>query len=80
MFCVRDNGCGISSAVLPRIFEGRLTANYGSAGDSKRNMGIGLSVCHTIVRAHGGLMEANNDETGGAVFRIVLPLEETLYE
>lgn len=76
VFTVRDNGCGISSTVLPRIFEGRLSSNYGSAGDSKRNMGIGLSVCHTIVQAHGGCMEARNGEENGAEFRIVLPLEE----
>jgi len=77
MFTVRDNGCGIDSAVLPLIFSGRLTANYGSAGDSKRNMGIGLSVCHTIIQAHNGVMEAGNLEDGGAEFRFALPLEET---
>jgi two-component system sensor histidine kinase KdpD len=39
-------------------------------------MGIGLSVCSTIIRAHGGVLTAANAENGGAVFRFTLPLEE----
>ena len=42
----------------------------------KKNMGIGLSVCYTIVKAHGGTMTAENLESGGACFRFYLPLEE----
>ena len=79
VFSVRDNGCGIDSTVLPRIFEGKLSSNYGRSGDSKRNMGIGLSVCYTIIRAHGGVMEAYNTEEG-AVFRFALPMEEEINE
>ena len=42
-------------------------------------MGIGLSVCVTIVKAHGGVVRARNSETGGAVFTFTLPLmEETV--
>ena len=41
--------------------------------DGKRNMGLGLSVCLAIVRAHGGTMEARNLETG-AEFTFCLPL------
>lgn len=78
VFTVKDNGCGIDSQVLPRIFTGRLSANCGRDGDSKRNMGIGLSVCDTIIRAHNGSMEARNAAEGGAMFRVVLPLEEAL--
>ena len=44
--------------------------------DMKKNMGIGLSVCYTIVKAHGGTMTAENQETGGACFRFYLPMEE----
>lgn len=76
VFTVQDNGSGIDPAVLPQIFSGHLSSNYGRAGDSKRNMGIGLSVCNTIVRAHNGTMEAKNVKEGGAMFRVVLPLEE----
>ena len=48
--------------------------NETAAGDMKRNMGIGLSVCTTIVHAHGGTIEAHNREQG-AVFTFTLPLE-----
>ena len=79
VFTVRDNGCGIAPGLLPGIFDGK-AASAGSSGDSKRNMGIGLSVCNTIIKAHGGTMKAENGETGGAVFRFTLPLEEEAYE
>jgi two-component system sensor histidine kinase KdpD len=38
-------------------------------------MGIGLSICQSIIKAHGGKMEAENQPVGGAVFRFTLPLE-----
>lgn len=75
VFCVRDNGCGIDPAALPGIFEGKVSG-AGSRGDSKRNMGIGLSVCYTIIKAHGGTMQAENVKSGGAAFRFTLPMEE----
>ena len=43
-------------------------------------MGIGLSVCNTIIKAHGGSMRAENAKEGGAVFHFNLPLEEEMYE
>lgn len=79
VFSVCDNGCGIDPQSLPHIFDGKASSANGN-GDSKRNMGIGLSVCHTIIRAHGGTMEAENRKEGGAVFRFTLPLEEDVYE
>ena len=79
VFCVRDNGCGIAMSLLPGIFDGK-TLSAGSRGDRKRNMGIGLSVCKTIIHAHGGILEAENAKGGGAVFRFSLPLEEETNE
>lgn len=74
-FSVRDNGCGLAASALPRLFDGMKSA-AGAQGDRKRNMGIGLSVCQTIIKAHGGSIEAENAPDGGAVFRFRLPLEE----
>lgn len=72
-FAVRDFGRGIDEADLPRLFEG-----LGRRGaDSRRGMGIGLSACQAIVRAHGGELEARNAPDGGAVFSFALPLRET---
>ena len=39
-------------------------------------MGIGLSVCRTIVVAHSGSITASNQKNGGALFRIALPMEK----
>lgn len=50
------------------------------SGDSTRGMGIGLSVCQSIIKAHGGFFAAGNDPEGGAVFRFGLPMEEKAYE
>ena len=72
-FSVRDYGGGIPAKVLPTLFDGGLKHSETSAGDGKRNMGLGLSVCLAIVRAHGGTMEANN-LSEGAEFSFRLPL------
>jgi two-component system sensor histidine kinase KdpD len=74
-FSVRDNGCGIPEKELPSLFNGALRHNDSSTGDGKRDMGLGLSVCLALVRAHGGAMEARNLETG-AEFLFRLPLKE----
>lgn len=72
---VKDNGCGIRKDILPRIFSGTLgSSQHGT--DQKRNMGIGLSVCYSIISAHGGEMTAKNDPSGGAVFTFTLPEKE----
>ena len=72
-FSVRDNGGGIPAKVLPTLFDGGLKHSETSSGDGKRNMGLGLSVCLAIVRAHGGTMEANN-LSAGAELSFLLPL------
>ena len=74
-FFVRDNGCGIPTHVLPTLFDGTLKHSETSGGDGKRNMGLGLSVCLAIVRAHGGTMDAQNLDAG-AEFTFCLPLSE----
>ena len=75
-FFVQDNGGGIPRHVLPTLFDGTLKHNETSSGDGKRNMGLGLSVCLAIVRAHGGTMDARNLDAG-AEFTFCLPLSET---
>lgn len=70
---VEDNGAGIKESALPKIFDGSMQSEDGTESDSKRNMGIGLSVCKTIVKAHKGNMKAENKEEGGARFTFWLP-------
>ena len=76
VFTVRDNGLGIPEEILPDIFSPALPSKL-HAGDDRRNMGIGLSVCSSIVKAHGGSMSACNVREGGAMFRFTLPMEES---
>ena len=72
-FYVRDNGQGIPPQKLHTLFSGALRCEDSTPGDGKRNMGLGLSVCMAIIRAHGGTLEAKNLESG-AEFSFCLPL------
>lgn len=71
---VADNGCGIPKEKLHTLFKGFCPATQ--HGDIQRNMGIGLSVCRTVVEAHGGRIWAENQRDGGAIFTVELPLKE----
>ena len=75
IFEIIDNGCGIDSKRLETIFTGCYTSKVEVADGQKRNAGIGLSVCATIVKAHGGSIKAENIKNGGAVFRFILDTE-----
>jgi len=75
-FSVSDNGCGIPEERLSNLFDGSLTSGGRGSSDIKKNMGIGLSVCRTIINAHGGTLTAENNESGGATFRFCLPMGE----
>ena len=63
----------IPEEILPTLFDGNTKHNSSPTGDGKRNMGLGLSVCKAIVRAHGGTMSAHNLPEG-AEFTFQLPL------
>ena len=76
IFEVADNGCGISEERLPKIFSGYLDRGSVPTDGTRNNMGIGLSVCSTIIKAHGGEIYAKNRKEGGAVFGFSLNLEE----
>ena len=80
VFEVADNGCGIQKELLPHLFDGYLTRDQEEISDQRRNMGIGLSVCMSIVQAHGGTMRARNRKKVGALLQFTLPLEENSHE
>lgn len=79
IFRVSDNGAGIAKDVLPNIFTTYIKSTE-DASDDHKNMGIGLSVCMSIIKAHGGSMTARNLPEGGACFEFNLPFESEEYQ
>jgi signal transduction histidine kinase len=67
---VSDSGHGIEPTDLPRVFDSFFTTK-------KDGMGLGLSLCRSIVRTHGGRIWAQNNPNGGATVRFTLPLVPT---
>lgn len=76
IFEVIDHGKGIVDEDFPYLFISYVP-NGTKSSDSSRGMGIGLSICMTIIKAHNGTMEAANRKEGGAVFKFTLPLERS---
>ena len=66
VFEVEDTGGGIAPEIIHRLFEPFVTTKTGG-------MGIGLSICRTIIRDHSGTIQAANLPTGGTLFRLTLP-------
>ncbi len=77
VFEIMDDGCGIKPELIGGIFKGYYNVEGDSADSKKHNAGIGLSVCATIIKAHGGNINAENRKGGGALFRFTLLTEET---
>ncbi|MBR5617481.1 MAG: PAS domain-containing sensor histidine kinase [Oscillospiraceae bacterium] len=75
VFYVEDDGCGIPPDRMDYLFTGLLDSEA-PVDSTRNNMGIGLSVCRTIIKAHGGELKAANRPGGGAAFSFALELEE----
>ena len=72
---VVDNGRGIPPSLLPHLFDYSIRHASTPTGDGKRNMGLGLSVCSAVVKAHGGRLTARNHKDG-AEFIFCLPVSK----
>lgn len=75
VFYVEDDGCGIPPDRMNYLFTGLLDSEA-PVDSTRNNMGIGLSVCRTIIKAHGSELKAANRPGGGAAFSFALELEE----
>lgn len=75
VFEVADNGCGIPKERLRTLFTGTLPSENG-ADSGKHGMGIGLSVCAAIIKAHGGEIKAESKPGEGTTIRFWLETEE----
>ena len=80
IFEITDDGCGILPEKLDNIFTGYNDKFESTSDTQTRNAGIGLSVCATIIKAHGGDITAENAKGGGAIFRFSLTTEEVSNE
>jgi two-component system sensor kinase FixL len=68
MVAVADTGSGIAPEIEAQLFQPFVSTK-------REGMGIGLSVCRTIVEAHGGRLWAEPNPAGGSVFRFTLPMD-----
>ena len=66
LVAVRDSGPGLAPAALERLFEAFYTTK-------PSGLGMGLSICRSIVEAHGGRLWASAIEPRGAIFRFTVP-------
>lgn len=69
---VSDNGPGIPDEQKPRIFD-MFYSGANKVVDSRRSLGLGLSLCKSIVTAHGGTISVSDNQPNGTVFTFTLP-------
>ena len=77
VFEVWDDGCGIEKERMKGLFQDYFSVKDAPVDNQKRSMGIGLAVCASIIKAHGGVITAENRKEGGCCIRFALGLEET---
>lgn len=72
---VKDNGPGIPDSQKTHVFD-MFYSGANRVADSKRSLGLGLSLCKSIVTAHGGTIQVTDNEPSGSVFTFTLPAGE----
>ena len=73
--CVSDNGPGIPDELKKRVFEMFFTGGN-PIGDSRRSLGLGLTLCQAIIHAHNGEMTLKENSPHGCIFSFTVPLSE----
>ena len=73
MIAVEDDGAGFPPELLPQLFDRKLLPQPRSCADGRRGLGLGLTLCSAIIKAHGGRMTAENRPEGGARVCLWLP-------
>lgn len=75
IFEVSDNGPGISQNDLPHVFE-RFYSRHNKNSGARRGMGLGLSLCKSIVEAHDGEISVTNHSPHGTIACFYMPIKE----
>ena len=73
---VEDDGAGFDSQTLAHLFDRTALPHPKPCADGRRGLGLGLTVCYAIVKAHSGEMTAENRPEGGARVSLWLPAEK----
>jgi signal transduction histidine kinase len=68
LVAVQDSGPGLAPAALERLFEAFYTTK-------PNGLGLGLSICRSIIEAHGGRLWASANAPRGAIFHFTLPVQ-----
>ncbi len=72
---ISDDGAGIPDALKPRIFD-MFYSGANQIADSRRSLGLGLSLCKSIIHAHGGEIKVSDNLPQGTIFTFTLPAGE----
>lgn len=72
---ISDDGPGIPDELKPHIFD-MFYSGANKIADSRRSLGLGLSLCKSIVNAHGGEINVSDNNPHGSIFSFTLPLGE----
>ena len=68
-FSIADTGTGIAPEIAQHLFQPFVTSKTDG-------MGVGLSICRTIIESHGGRITVRPNETAGTIFEFTLPFAE----
>jgi PAS domain S-box-containing protein len=71
LVAVQDSGPGLEAAMLERVFESFYTTK-------PTGLGMGLSICRSIIETHGGRLWANTNQRRGATFQFTLPADANI--
>jgi CheY-like chemotaxis protein/anti-sigma regulatory factor (Ser/Thr protein kinase) len=74
---ITDRGGGISKEVLPKIFDPYFSTKQRG---TQKGMGLGLTICHTIIQKHGGAITVESEPGVGTTFRLYLPASRKLVQ
>ena len=72
---IADDGSGITDEMKPRVFD-MFYSGANKIADSRRSLGLGLSLCKSIINAHGGQISVSDNIPQGTVFTFSLPVGE----
>jgi signal transduction histidine kinase len=71
LVAVQDSGPGLKAAMLERVFESFYTTK-------PTGLGMGLSICRSIIEAHGGRLWASTNQRRGSTFQFTLPRDANI--